>query len=433
MNNPSVEWKRKTRLFMTSQAISLFGSMLVSYAVLWRITLDTQSGFMMTLYLLFGFLPTFFLSPFAGVWADRYDRKRLIMLADGLIAAATLVMALFFLSGYKDLWLFFVIALIRALGSAVQTPAVSALLPQIVPEDRLMKINGLFSSLTSVIMLISPMISGALLNFASIELILMIDVVTAIGAILVMLTLRVPAQVRSEDHQPEKYWQDLLAGIRYIRKHEYIGRFFIYITLLFFMVTPIAILSPLQVTRTFGEDIWRLTAIEVVFSGGMLAGGLLIASWGGFRNRVKTIAFSTLMVGVTTFLLGVVPYFWIYLGIMAITGITMPFYQTPATVMLQEKVEPDFHGRVFGVMGMIASGVMPTAMFIFGPLADRIRIEWMFIGSGVLLTILAGGLAMNKVLIKAGEPAQAASVYQITRPPVRIRTECPIGQPDCQI
>jgi len=139
------------------------------------------------------------------------------------------------------------------------------------------------------------------------------------------------------------------------------------------------------------------------------------------------------MVGVITLLLGVVPHFWIYLGIMAITGITMPFYQTPATVMLQEKVEPDFHGRVFGVMGMIASGVMPTAMFIFGPLADRIRIEWMFIGSGVLLTILAGGLAMNKVLIKAGEPAQAASVYQITRPPVRIRTECPIGQPDCQI
>ncbi|NLN47204.1 MAG: MFS transporter [Clostridiaceae bacterium] len=433
MENPSVDWKRKTLLFMVSQAISLFGSLLVSYAILWRITLDTQSGFMMTLYLLFGFLPTFFLSPFAGVWADRYDRKRLIMLADGLIATATLIMALFFLSGYRDLWLFFVIALIRALGSAVQTPAVSALLPQIVPEDRLMKTNGLFSSLTSAIMLISPMISGALLNFTSIEVILMIDVVTAIGAILVMLTLRVPAHVRSEDNPNQKYWQDLVAGVRYIRRHEYIGRFFIYITLLFIMVTPVAILTPLQVTRTFGEDIWRLTAIEVVFSSGMLAGGLLIASWGGFRNRIKTIAFSTLMVGITTFLLGVVPHFWIYLGIMTITGVTMPFYQTPATVMLQEKVEPDFQGRVFGVMGMIASGVMPTAMFIFGPLADRIRIEWLFIGSGVLLTILAGGLAMNKVLINAGEPVQAARVIQITRQPVRIRTECPIGQPDCQL
>ena len=433
MRGPSVAWKKKTLLFMASQAFSLFGSSLVSYAILWRITLDTQSGFMMTLYLLFGFLPTFFLSPFAGVWADRYDRKRLIMLADGLIAAATLVLAVFFLAGYKDLWLLFVIPLIRAFGSAVQSPAVSALLPQIVPEDQLMKTNGLFTSLNSAIMLISPMVSGALLSFTSLELILMIDIVTAIAAILVLYIQKLPAHVRSEANQNQKYWQDMVAGVNYIRRHEYIGRFFVYITILFFMVTPLAILTPLQVTRSFGDDIWRLTAIEVVFSSGMLAGGLLIASWGGFRNRVKTMAFSTLMVGVTSFLLGVVPNFWIYLGIMAITGVTLPLYNTPATVLLQEKVEPDYLGRVFGVMGMIASGVMPMAMLIFGPLADRIRIEWLLIGSGVLLTILSGGLAMNKVLIRVGEPAHLADADEPATQPVRIRTECPIGEPNCQL
>ena len=433
MNRPSAVWKKRTLLFMTSQAISLFGSSLVSYAILWRITLDTQSGFMMTIYILFGFLPTLFLSPFAGVWADRYDRKRLIILADGLIACATLILALFFLAGYKDLWLFFVIPFIRALGQAVQTPAVNALLPQIVPEDRLMKTNGLFSSLNSAIMLISPMVSGALLSLTSLELILMIDVVTAIAAILVMITLNVPSHVRSEANKKQRYWQDLVAGVQYIRKHEYIGRFFIYITILFFMVTPVAMLTPLQVTRSFGDDIWRLTAIEVVFSSGMLVGGLLIASWGGFRNRIKTMAFSTLMVGVTTLLLGVVPNFWIYLGIMAITGLTLPFYNTPATVLLQEKVEPDYLGRVFGVMGMIASGVMPTAMFIFGPLADRIRIEWLLVGSGILLTLLAGGLATNKILVKAGEPAPHAGADLPVRQPMRIRTECPADQPDCQL
>lgn len=433
MKTPSADWKKKTLLIMTSQAISLFGSLLVSYAILWRITLDTQSGFAMTLYLLFGFLPTFFLSPFAGVWADRYDRKRLIMLADGLIATATLVLAIFFMAGYKDLWLFFVIPLFRALGSAVQTPAINALFPQIVPEDRLMKTNGLFASLNSGIMLITPMASGALLNFTSLELILMIDVVTAMIAILVMLSLKLPALVRSEANPKQKYWQDLVAGVRYIRRHEYIGRFFLYITILFVMVTPVAILTPLQVSRTFGDDIWRLTAIEVVFSSGMLAGGLLIAAWGGFRNRIKTMALSTLMVGVTTFLLGVVPNFWIYLGIMAITGLTMPFYNTPATVLLQEKVEPDYLGRVFGVMGMIASGVMPTSMFLFGPLADRIRIEWLLIVSGVLLIFLAGGLVMNKILVQAGEPAPNANAGKPARQQVRMRTECPIGQPDCQL
>ena len=210
---------------MTSQAISLFGSSLVSYAILWRITLDTQSGFMMTLYLLFGFLPTFFVSPFAGVWADRYNRKRLIMLADGAIALATLVLAMLFLAGYQALWLFFVIPAFRAVGTAVQTPAVNAFLPQIVPEDQLMKANGLFTSMNSAIMLVSPMVSGALLGSTSLEVILMIDVVTALAAILVMLNLHVPVQVRADADKTRKYWQDLAAGLRYIRRHDYLGRF----------------------------------------------------------------------------------------------------------------------------------------------------------------------------------------------------------------
>jgi DHA3 family macrolide efflux protein-like MFS transporter len=129
----------------------------------------------------------------------------------------------------------------------------------------------------------------------------------------------------------------------------------------------------------------------------------------------------------------VIPNFWIYLGIMAITGLTLPFYNTPATVLLQKKVDPDYLGRVFGVMGMIASGVMPTAMFIFGPLADQIRIEWLLIGSGVLLTLLASGLVSNKILVQAGEPSQKYGIDLPASQPVRIRTECLIDQPDCQL
>jgi len=424
MRDPFNIWKRKTFLFMTSQALSLFGSSLVSYAIFWRITLDTQSGLAMTLYMLFGFLPTFFLSPFAGVWADRYDRRRLIILGDGAIALATLVLTVLFLQGYQELWLLFVIPLVRALGQAVQTPAVNAFLPQLVPEDRLMKTNGLLTSVSSAIMLISPMISGALLTFTSIEIILMIDIVTAAAAILVMLSLKVEPLVRTQAAGKPKYWQDLKAGINYIRQHDYLGRFFIFITVMFFLVTPVALMTPLQVTRTFGEDIWRLTAIEVAFSGGMLAGGLIIAAWGGFRNRVQMMALATLLIGLTTLLLGVVGNFWIYIAIMAITGITLPFYNTPAITLLQEKVEPDFLGRVLGVMGMISSGVMPLAMMAFGPLADIIKIEWMLIVTGILLAALSSVLILNKGLFCAGEPAEAdASNVSVER--------CAVGQPDC--
>src|SRR5690606_38512891 len=130
-------WKRNIILFLSSQTISLFGSSLVQYAIMWYITLNTKSGIMMTLYIICGFIPTFLLSPVAGVWADRYNRKWLIMLSDGMIALATLILALLFLMGYEEAWLLFVMAAIRALGSGVQTPSVEAILPQIVPSDQL--------------------------------------------------------------------------------------------------------------------------------------------------------------------------------------------------------------------------------------------------------------------------------------------------------
>ncbi len=446
MRNPLDRWKKQTALFMTSQALSLFGSSLVSYAIFWRITLDTQSGFMMTLYMIFGFLPTFFLSPFAGVWADRYDRKRLIMLSDGGIALATLMLAALFMAGYRDLWLLFIIPFIRALGTAVQSPAVNAFLPQIVPEDRLMKANGLFSSLNSAIMLVSPVVSGALMSVTSFERILMIDVATALAAILVLSGLKVTAPAkhtsvgeigssvseRSElvlNERPasnKQYWQELAAGLHYIRSHDYLGRFFGFIAILFLLVTPVAMLTPLQVTRSFGDEIWRLTSIEVSFSVGMLGGGLLIAAWGGFKNRVRMMAFALLIIGVTTFLLGVVPNFWIYLTIMAVVGLTLPLYNTPATVLLQEKVEAAYLGRVFGIMGMISSGIMPLSMFVYGPLADIIQIEWLLIGSGLMMILLAFSLAANKQLMLAGEPAMVEK-------PSAVWTDCPAGQEGCPV
>ena len=123
-------WKRHAILFLASQNISLFGSMLVQYAILWHITLTTQSGVMMTISILCGFIPTLIISPFAGVWADRFDRKAVIIIADALIAITTLGMAVAFHLGLDELWQLFAVLAIRSFGTGVQTPAVSALLPR---------------------------------------------------------------------------------------------------------------------------------------------------------------------------------------------------------------------------------------------------------------------------------------------------------------
>ena len=162
-NNLKENWLKNIILFLSSQTISLFGSSLVQYAIMWHITLTTESGLMMTLYIICGFIPTFILSPVAGVWADRYNRKMLIILSDGLIATATLVLAILFLMGFDAIWLLFVMAAIRAFGTGIQTPAVGAILPQIVPKDKLTKVNGANGSIQAVIMFVSPMVSAALL------------------------------------------------------------------------------------------------------------------------------------------------------------------------------------------------------------------------------------------------------------------------------
>ena len=130
------DWRKQTALFLASQTISVFGTSLVQYAITWYITLRTQSGAMVAVSIICGFVPTFLVSPFAGVWADRYPRKTLIIVSDSSIAVATLILALLFRAGHQGLWLLFVASAIRAFGSAVQSPAVRAILPQFVPEDR---------------------------------------------------------------------------------------------------------------------------------------------------------------------------------------------------------------------------------------------------------------------------------------------------------
>lgn len=404
--NNKENWYRNIVLFLSSQTISLFGSSLVQYAIMWHITLTTESGLMMTLYILCGFLPTFLLSPVAGVWADRYNRKLLIMISDGLIAFATLILALLFLMGYDSIWLLFVMAAVRAFGTGVQTPSVGAILPQIVPKDKLTKVNGVNGSIQAVIMFISPMVSAALLTMASIEAIFFIDVITAAIAIFTLLAfLKIPAHQKASLEQSTSYFSDFKEGLKYVHNHAFLKKFFIYFSIFFVLMAPAAFLTPLQVTRSFGDDVWRLTAIEIAFSIGMMVGGGVIAAWGGFENKVKTMTLASIIMGVCTFALGMIPFFWIYLIFMALFGVAMPIFNTPTTVLLQEKIEEGFLGRVFGVMGMISTSMMPIGMLIFGPLADFIKVEWLLLGTGIFIMILSIFLGKDKALIEARKPS----------------------------
>ena len=385
--------------------------MIVQYAIMWHLVLETRSGVMMTLYIIVGVLPTFLSSIFGGVLADRYDKKLLINLSDGGIGLVSLLFALFLLSGHQSMALLLVAAGLRALGQGVQQPTVGSLIPLIVPEDRLMRVNGINSSIQPMIFIVSPIVAAGLMAAVPLWVLFVVDVATALGAICILQFLvHVPRLERSDLAQSVKpsYFADLREGLRYIRSQRWLVLLIVMSICFSLGITPAASLTPLQVTRDFGPELWRLSAIEIVWAAGMVVGGVLVSLWSP-RNRIFSIGVSSLVTGVGLALLGVWTQFGLYLACMGVCGIVQIYSQAPSMTILQERVAPEFLGRVMSVFTMIGSLTMPVGMMVFGPLADVVTIDSMMIGSGALIVVLAVWVLSNRTLRTAGLPTETNS------------------------
>lgn len=380
-------WVSKTATFLISQAFSIFGSSVVGYAIIWYFTLETSSAVMVTISTLCSFAPQIVISLFAGVWADRYNRKTIILLSDLFTAAASLVMAVVFLSGYKSYILIFVMSALRSLGMGIQAPAVNAILPQIVPSEKLTKVNGISSSINSALLLVSPAVGGLLLNSFGFAYTLLVDVFTALIASGILLLLKIKRHIRSDEGYTAL--QELKNGIAFARDNAFIRRLLIFYALFFFLISPLAFMTPLMIERSYGPELWRLSANEIVWTSGSLLGGFLISIIGEIKNKVKLMAFSIVWVSAATILMGVSRNFYLYLALMGLGGVTMPLFNTAQTVLIQQNVSESMLGRVFSLMQLIATATMPLGMLIFGPIGDTIKIEFLLIATGVMLLPLA--------------------------------------------
>lgn len=381
-------WKKSIIRFLSAQTISLFGSSIVQYAIVWYITLTTSSGKMLMFSTLCGFMPQIIISLFAGVWIDRYERKKLVMLSDSAIAFSTLLLAVSFLAGYKNIWLLMAVLIIRSAGTGIQTPAVNAMIPQIVPARQLMRVNGINSTVSSIIMFISPAVSGAILSVASLEATLFIDVISAVIGVGITSTIFIRPY---EKKLPGKnsYLEEIKNGFAYLKENRFIKRLLIFQLVILFLISPSAFLTPLMVSRTFGEEVWRLTASEMTYSFGMIMGGLLIASWGGFKKKLNTTMLAGAFYGALMIGLGTAPLFLIYLVCNALIGITAPCYNAPITVTIQEKVIPEMHGRIFSFMQIATSCALPLGMVLFGPLADIFSVQSLLLVSGAVVVVIS--------------------------------------------
>jgi DHA3 family macrolide efflux protein-like MFS transporter len=404
-------WKRDISVFLTGQTVSLFGSMLVQYAVMWHLTLETKSGAVMALAAVFGFLPQAVVSIFGGVWADRMNRKLLIMGADAAIAVSTLALALLMLSGMQDLWLIYLTLAIRSVGAGIQTPAVSALIPQLTPTAHLMRVNGIYGSVQSGMALLAPAAAGAIYATSSIVAIFFIDVVTAAIGIGLLALIAVPT-IRSATEVRTGYFDDLVDGVRYVAHHAFVRWLLVLFGVVFLLTVAPSYLTPLMVVRSFGDEVWMLTVTEIAFSVGMVLGGVVIAVWGGLRNRVVMIVAASVIFGVLTIGTGLSTNLWVFFAFMFLIGLAVPFFSTPSMTLLQETVEPERQGRVFGFVSIVMAVAMPIGMLAFGPLADTFAVESLLIVAGSLMFVVVA----VAITIPAGRRAMAAASAASTRP-----------------
>ena len=398
-------WKKRAAVFLVGQTVTTFGSLLVQYAILWHLTLTTKSGVVLALAAIFGFLPQAIVSIFAGVWADRVNRKVMIIISDASIALATLFLALLMLSGVDDLWLIFLVMAVRSVGAGFQTPAISALLPQIVPTEKLMRVNGINSSVSSSLLLLAPVAAAAVYANFSIVGILFIDVVTAIIGVSLLATIAVPTLARASSDDKPTYFADLKDGFSYIFSHDLVRWVMVIFAIVFLMVVAPSNLSPLMLVRNFGTEVWMLTVLEMSFGIGMMAGGALMAVLGPKLDRLWTIIGTSIGFGVIAFVMGFTTNLILFFSLFFLIGLAVPAFSTSATTLLQETVEPERQGRVFGFLGIVMSVAMPLGMAILGPITDIVSVESVLIATGSATVLIA----VVAVLLPSGRRAIAAA------------------------
>ena len=397
MDEKQTNWKSQAMLFLISQCITLFGSTLVQMAIVWYVTIQTSSGVWVAAFTVCSYLPQFLISFVAGVWADRYSRKKLIIGADSLIALVTFLMVLA-IPHITDktvvLGGLLVMSVIRSFGAGIQTPAVNAVIPQLVPEDQIMRFNGINATMQSVVQFADPAAAGVLLTINTLSSTLIIDTATAIVGIGLLSAVIIPKQ--AIQNKETSVFIDMKIGIKYTLSDKLIGKVLTVYGLFIFLCVPAGFLSQLFVSRVYGETYWYLSAVELAGFIGMVAGGILMSIWGGFKSRVTTMSVGLIAFGSLAIGMGLSKQFALYLTLMIIYGVAITMVQTATTTLIQEKAEMSMQGRVFGLLGAMYSGFLPVGMAIFGPMADEISLKWIMIGSGIALIALSIFVGTNK-------------------------------------
>ena len=387
-------WQRTFFVIWIGQAFSLFGSNLVQFALVWWLTKTTGSPVVLATATFMALLPNVFLAPFAGALVDRWNRQKVMILADGGIAFATLILVILFWSGRIQIWHVYLIMFIRALGSTFHWPAMRASTSLMVPQKHLSRIAGLNEALGGLMNIVSPPLGALLLEILPMQHVLSIDILTAFLAILPLLFVTIPQPIKKlseETITPRQLLADVVEGYHYMVKWTGLFILTIMATIVNFLINPAFTFTPLLVTKVFNGGVWQLSWMESVFSIGVVTGGLLLSVWGGFRRQIFTIMMGVTGMGLGILLITFAPQNMFYLAVigMAVTGFMNPITNGSISTIMQARVAPEMQGRVFTLLNSLASAMSPLGMLAAVPVAERFGIRaWFFLG-GISCFLLA--------------------------------------------
>jgi DHA3 family macrolide efflux protein-like MFS transporter len=374
------------------QAFSLFGSRLVQFTLVWWLTQESGSASVLALASIMALLPQVIVGPFAGSLVDRWSRRLVLIVSDGMIALAIVFLALLYAWGVVEIWHVYVLMLFRALLGAFQWPAFQASTSLMVPKEQLSRVAGFNQSLQGLVSILAPPLGALLFDVLPIQYILAIDVATALFAIGPLFFVSIPQPPRALD--AEGGWRsvldDMKEGMRFVWDWKGL-RFIMGMSMIInLVISPGFVLLPIVVTDHFGGGAIELAYLQSAGGIGMIAGGLLLGVWGGFKSRVVT-AFSALAVGgIFIVLFGFVPGSMLLLAVAAFFLFSALNSMANGTFFaaMQAAIPPEMQGRVFTLLMSFSAAMAPLGLAIAGPVADIIGAMTWFVIGGATLTLM---------------------------------------------
>jgi len=400
MNNQNTRWARRFYTLWAGQALSLLGSQLVQFAIIWHLTTSTNSATTLAIASMMGLLPQVLLSPFIGTWVDRGNRRLIMMAADTTVALATVVLVALFALGVVQTWHIYAALFIRSVAGGFHEFAFGASVVLLVPKEQLTRVQGFNQALYGMLNIISAPLGAFLLTVLPMQGILSIDVSTAMIAVAILFFIKIP-QPEKGGQVPATFWQDFKAGFNYIIAWRGLVILLLLVMVINFCFTATEPLTPLLITNHFSGGADKLALWMSLFAGGTVAGGLILGTWGGFKRKIVTAQIGLILSGLCTVVIGVVPPGMFVPALIGNTlvGMLLPIINGSFGATLQATINPEMQGRVFAFIRSAAMLVSPLALIVAGPFADAFGIQSWFLVAGVSCTVMGiAGLFSSEVM-----------------------------------